>query len=576
MAYASPTLLGRILWWLLGITVVSSLSIGIVFFSGQHLHPLVVMCLIVVISILGSAVLLQIFRRHFLNPLNQLMLVSNQVTATSNVTLRAKKHHQDELGKVVDAFNAMLDQMARREADLKAERDRATLAGQESEAMAEAAQKAMHKLEFEVQVRHRVERRLTEFQNYLNAIINSMPSALIAVDEKLIVTQWNTEAALISGTRPEQAIGLSLQEAFPFLGQHQDLILLALTRHKVQSRHNLELQTTEQPIRVDLVVYPLQQTDSQGAVIRLDDVTEQFKLEEVMVQTEKMMSVGGLAAGMAHEINNPLGAIVQNAQNIERRLDPALKRNRELASSLGLNLELMQQYLATRDVPKFLSNISESGLRASRIVTNMLQFSRDSDRLLQPYPIGQLLDQAINIALNDFNLKSGYRKQHLFVDQDFRSPEVEVPCVMTELEQVLLNLMKNAAQAIRERFDTLNDIDEGIIQIRQYVQDDHCVIEVADNGIGMDEPTRKRIFEPFFTTKDVGVGTGLGLSVSFFIITTHHHGRLQVESTVGQGARFILSLPLTDPLVKQTLEQVTTADDVRGPAADTDADQPPL
>lgn len=101
-------------------------------------------------------------------------------------------------------------------------------------------------------------------------------------------------------------------------------------------------------------------------------------------------------------------------------------------------------------------------------------------------------------------------------------------------------------------------------------------IEVADNGIGMDEPTRKRIFEPFFTTKDVGVGTGLGLSVSFFIITTHHHGRLQVESTVGRGARFILSLPLTDPLVKQTLEQVTTADDVRGPAADTDAGQPPL
>ena len=315
---------------------------------------------------------------------------------------------------------------------------------------------------------------------------------------------------------------------------------------------------------------------SKGAVIVWQDRTEERRLESSLLQAGKLAAIGQLAAGVAHEINNPLGAIVQNAQNIERRLNPALKRNRELATSLGLNLELMQQYLAARDVPKFLSNISESGLRASRIVTNMLQFSRDSDRLLQPYPIGQLLDQAINIALNDFNLKSGYRKQHLFVDQDFRSPEVEVPCVMTELEQVLLNLMKNAAQAIRERFDTLNDIDEGIIQIRQYVQDDHCVIEVADNGIGMDEPTRKRIFEPFFTTKDVGVGTGLGLSVSFFIITTHHHGRLQVESTVGQGARFILSLPLTDPLVKQTLEPANTADDAPGPAADTDtdADQP--
>lgn len=545
MKYATPTLLGRILWWLLGTTVITIVSIGILFFSGEHLHPLVVMCLIVVIALLCSAILLHIFRRHFLNPLNQLMLVSHQVTTTHDTRLRAHRQQQDELGKVVDAFNAMLDQMERREADLKAERDKATLAHRESEALAEEAREAMRKLKFEVQVRQKVENKLTEFQNYLNSIINSMPSALIAVDEHLSVTQWNLEAARISGTSNDQAVGFPLHDAFPFLGQHRDLISSALSEQCVKTRHNLELDVEGNPRRVELIVYPLQRTETRGAVIRLDDVTEQYRLEEVMVQTEKMMSVGGLAAGMAHEINNPLGAIVQNAQNVQRRLDPHLNRNRKDAADIGLDLGLMQQYLISREVPNFLNNITESGLRASRIVNNMLQFSRNSDHWLQAYPIGQLIEQAINIALNDYNLKSGFADHNLFVDQDFRAPTTEVPCVMTELEQVLLNLMKNAAQAIRERFETLNDIDEGIIQIRQYVEDSQCVIEVGDNGSGMDEATRKRIFEPFFTTKDVGVGTGLGLSVSFFIITNHHHGRMSVTSELGEGTCFTIRLPLT-------------------------------
>lgn len=545
MRYATPTLLGRILWWLLGTTIITVVSIGFLFFSGGHLHPLVIMCLIVVIALLCSAILLQIFRRHFLNPLNQLMLVSHQVTTTHNTRLRAHRQHQDELGKVVDAFNAMLDQMERREADLKAERDKATQAHHESVAMAEEAREAMRRLRFEVQVRQKVENKLTEFQNYLNSIINSMPSALIAVDEDLFVTQWNLEAARVSGSRNEQAVGFALHDAFPFLGDHRDLILGALSEQCVKTRHNLELEVEGQTQRIELVVYPLQRTETRGAVIRLDDVTELYRLEEVMVQTEKMMSVGGLAAGMAHEINNPLGAIVQNAQNVQRRLDPHLKRNRQDATEIGLDLELMERYLVSREVPSFLNNITESGLRASRIVSNMLQFSRNSDHWLQTYPIGQVIEQAINIALNDYNLKSGFADHSLFVDQDFRAPATEVPCVMTELEQVLLNLMKNAAQAIRERFETLNDIDDGIIQIRQYVDDEHCVIEVGDNGSGMDEATRKRIFEPFFTTKDVGVGTGLGLSVSFFIITNHHHGRMSVSSELGEGTCFTIRLPLT-------------------------------
>ncbi|WP_108125582.1 sensor histidine kinase [Saccharospirillum mangrovi] len=561
MAHSNPSLLGRLLAWLLGTTAASSAAIGVVVVSGRHLDPVLVIGLITLISVGASAVLLQIVRRYFLSPLLDLMHVSNRVTQTDDIKLRAPKYKSDELGRVVDAFNAMLDRIEKREAELTAERDRVTQALQQSEAMTAEAQRTTHKLEFEVQVRQRIERKLTDFQNYLNAIINSMPSALIAIDEHLLVTQWNQEASRLSGTRADQALGLSLADAFPLLGEHHDLVQQALSEHSLKSRHNLILTLPdEQRVRLNLVVYPLQQTEAHGAVIRLDDITEQFRLEEVMVQTEKMMSVGGLAAGMAHEINNPLGAIVQNAQNVQRRLDPKLKRNRETAAELQLDLQRFQSYLEARKVPHFLDNITESGLRASRIVTNMLQFSRASGHRLQPYPIGALMEQAINIALNDYNLKAGYADHNLFVDQDFRAPAIEVPCVMAELEQVLLNLLKNAAQAIRERFETLNDIDEGIIQIYQYIDDQDCVIEVSDNGAGMTEATRKRLFEPFFTTKEVGVGTGLGLSVSFFIITAHHYGNLSVDSEPGQGSRFTLRLPLHLPATDADSDTNVSAD----------------
>lgn len=542
-----PTLVSRILWWLLGTTVVSTLCIGLVVISGQHLPILVTLAIIATISITSAGVLLHILRKHFLKPLNQLTQVSQEVSITESIRLRAPKLNQDELGQVVDAFNAMLDRMESREAELKSERDRATVARQRSDGLASEAQRALHSLEFEVAVRQRIERKLTDVQTYMNAIINSMPSALIAVDDQLMVTQWNTGATHFSGNRDDKAMGRDLADAFPFLAEHQDLIEQALAEQVLTSRHNLPFTLDDKPGRIDLIVYPLHLTGTKGAVIRIDDVTEQFKLEEVMVQTEKMMSVGGMAAGMAHEINNPLGAIVQNAQNIQRRLDPHLKRNAHEAEQLGLDLNIMQRYLLTREVYRFLDNITESGLRASRIVRNMLQFSRDSGTHLTYHAVGPVLAQAINIALNDYNLRAGYAHHHLYVDQDFRSPDTRVPCVLTELEQVLLNLMKNGAQAIKERFDTLNDIDEGIIQIRQYVDEDYCVIEVSDNGVGMNEATRKQIFEPFFTTKEIGVGTGLGLSVSFFIITAHHHGRMTVESEIGEGSRFIIRLPLSSP-----------------------------
>ena len=124
-----------------------------------------------------------------------------------------------------------------------------------------------------------------------------------------------------------------------------------------------------------------------------------------------------------------------------------------------------------------------------------------------------------------------------------------VPCVATEIEQVIFNLLRNAAQAMREQ---ASHDRSPCITLHLRREKELAVVEVADNGPGMEESQLKRIFEPFFTTKEVGVGTGLGLSVAYFIITNNHNGSMAAESSPGKGASFIIRLPLADPLLKPT------------------------
>ena len=279
----------------------------------------------------------------------------------------------------------------------------------------------------------------------------------------------------------------------------------------------------------------------RGVVIRIDDITERINMEEIMVQSEKMLSVGSLAAGMAHEINNPLGAILHNAQNIRRRLSPDLERNREAADETGVLLEAVNRYLQRREIPQLLDGIQQAGSRAAKIVSHMLSFSRLSNRQLADCQLTVLIDQALEIAGSDFALMEGFDFRSIEIVRDF-DPQVDrVPCIGNELEQVLLNLLKNAAQAIHHKPER----GRGQIILRTRLNPPWAEIQVEDNGSGIPEHVRKRIFEPFFTTKEVGQGTGLGLSVSYFIITNNHKGQMEVHSRPDQGTTFTLRLPLT-------------------------------
>ncbi|MDX1341145.1 MAG: ATP-binding protein [Reinekea sp.] len=484
------------------------------------------------------------FYRNFLRPVHHLIHIAKEHANSNNSQIRAQKLNEDELGDLVESFNEMINQIQLREEIIISERDRVAIALEQADDYAQVTQATNKKLEFEVQVRKRIESKLTEFQQFLNSIINSMPSALIAIDEDLKITQWNQEASLISGTDSADAINSYAYDSFPLLADHIDWIKQVWQENRTRTLHNIRLPIEDRVHQFDIIVYPLKNTETQSAVIRVDDVTEKIQMEEAIVQSEKVMSLGGMAAGMAHEINNPISAIIQNVQNIQRRIDPRLNVNVEQAARSHIDLDALNHYLKERKILSFLNNISHSGLRASNLVANMLQFSRANDLSLQPCLVVEVLEKAINIALTDDQLHDVKGNFELNFDQDFQAPQAMVMGVFTELEQVILNLIKNAAYAINERRLSLNDIDEGIINIHQTIKDDHCIIRVGDNGIGMNANTRKHIFEPFFTTKEVGAGTGLGLSVSFFIISSHHKGHMQVESEFGSGSVFEVSLPL--------------------------------
>jgi signal transduction histidine kinase len=309
------------------------------------------------------------------------------------------------------------------------------------------------------------------------------------------------------------------------------------------SREKIRRHIDQEVCYNNIFVYPLIANGSQGVVLRIDDVTERVRFEEMMIQTEKMMSVGGLAAGMAHEINNPLGGIVQSAQNIIRRISPELPINEQTARDCGTDLESVRAYLDKRNILKFLESIRESGQRAAKIVGNMLNFSRQSESLMAPVNLPELLNRSTELAAHDYNLKKKYDFRHIEIIRDFAPDLPKVPCTATEIEQVILNLIRNAAQAMSGGKGQMSDV-KGHIILRLKKEENMARIEVEDNGPGMDEKTLERIFEPFFTTKEVGTGTGLGLSVSYFIITNNHKGTIKAESVPGKGTKFIIHLPL--------------------------------
>ena len=262
---------------------------------------------------------------------------------------------------------------------------------------------------------------------------------------------------------------------------------------------------------------------------------------ELMIQSEKMISVGGIAAGVAHEINNPLGIIMVSSQNLVQRSRPDFPKNIEAAQGIGLDMDLFDRYMRIRGLYDFIRNIQDASVRAADIIRHMLDFSRRSESKRSLCDLRAVIERAMLLADKDYDLKKSYDFKRIEIVWECADNFPAVRCTETEIEQVFLNLLRNAAQAMAS---ARPEVVRPRIVVRMKTEADHVVLEVEDNGPGMPPEVQRRAFEPFFTTKPPGVGTGLGLSVSYFIITRGHDGRMRLESRPGEGTRFIIELPV--------------------------------
>jgi len=288
-----------------------------------------------------------------------------------------------------------------------------------------------------------------------------------------------------------------------------------------------------------------EKSEIHGAQVVVHDITERKKIENMMIQSEKMMSVGGLAAGMAHEINNPLAGIMQNVQVVINRLSTSIPANDKAALNVGITMAAIRNFMEERKILQLLNNIHQAGSSAATIVDNMLSFARKGSASKSNYSLPDLIEKTIKLAQSDYDLKKKYDFKQIKIITDFHPSTPDVACEESKVLQVLFNIVKNAAESMYG--EEGKNADPQLI-FRVFKSDDCVQMEIEDNGPGMNEKIRNRIFEPFFTTKATDQGTGLGLSLSYFIIVDDHSGELEVESTVGKGSKFIIKLPMSTPL----------------------------
>ena len=335
--------------------------------------------------------------------------------------------------------------------------------------------------------------------------------------------------AIRSGTTAAAAYELERQavdnNVATLLGAlHRLYHLLSLQNHALANTNlSLEAKVAERTQAL---------TDSNQKLTELLKTVE--SAQNQLLQSEKMAAVGQLAAGVAHEINNPIGFVTSNLGTlksyVQNLLDLIAAHEAAAAGDTAPLAQVRQgmdiDYLR-EDIVALLSESSEGLDRVRKIVQDLKDFSHVDEAEWQDANLNAGLDSTLNVVNNEIKYKAE-------VIKDYGQLPL-VRCIPGQLNQVFMNLLVNAAQAIEKR---------GTITVRTRREGDAAVVAVSDTGCGMAPEVAKRVFEPFYTTKPVGKGTGLGLSLAYDIVVKKHGGRIEVDSTQGIGTTFSISLPL--------------------------------
>lgn len=279
-----------------------------------------------------------------------------------------------------------------------------------------------------------------------------------------------------------------------------------------------------------------------NAIERKRDQDTRSALEKNLRHIQKMESIGQLSAGIAHEINNPVGFISGNTGVLKEYVDDLIELVGLYRSRYQGDPEITAKEkevdidFVLEDVDKLLEQNQDGLNRVVRIVKSLKEFSRiDKEKQFKEADINSAIDKTLFVAKNEI--------KYIAEVQTVYGSIPEVVCNIDEMQQVFLNIIVNAAQALTEA----KKVERGKIMIRTYKKHDNVFIEIEDNGPGISKENAAKIFDPFFTTKPIGKGTGLGLNICYDIVTSKHHGDISVSSEPGIGTTFTIKLPIAPP-----------------------------
>ncbi len=490
--------------------------------------------------LVGSIILLIGFILAYLVALRltrpiELLTKATRALTNGDYAVQAPVETRDEAGILATHFNEMAKTIANKTEELE---DRAEELTQTIEELEQAK---------------------TDIQNAhleTEQLLSSISSVLIEVDRDKLIRRWNvvaehmfslSEAEVLGRSIEDLGIEWSLQDIESYLANQEtrNFALADDITYKSPDGKSVFLQVTINVVR-DVA------DEEQGYLILAVDVTEKNTLENQLAQAQKLESLGRLAAGIAHEINTPIQYIGDNARFLEvafKRLDGILDKSKQLVDGFkdGVGLDQLieevdksisaskMEYMR-QEIPFAIEESIGGVNQVASIVRAMKQFSHPGNKDKSLNNLNEALVSTINVARNEWKYVAD-------LETDFDEALPMVPSLHSELNQVFLNMIVNAAHAITPTIENKPN-KKGTIKISTRQAGDFVEIRIQDNGSGIPEEIQSKVFDPFFTTKEVGKGTGQGLALAYNVIYEKHGGKISLESEVGVGTTFIVSLPV--------------------------------
>ncbi len=523
-----------------------------------------VLNIILITLIIGIVILLFISSKYSSYILDPIRMLNSKfkLAAQNDLSVRMEYARDDELGELSDHFNIFMEQLNHYYSNLtKQIKERMEVEETLKEYQEDLEQKVLmrtkelvnlnEKMKMEIEFRKEITENLKESEEQYKALFENTENIIFLIHKGKIELANSSFVEKLVPNDCEDIRQINFLELFESATREKFSEAFSVMHESHTKSHSFEFRNKDNTgleKHFEAHISSIHYKASLAFQVIISDITGKKFMEGRVMQAQKMESIGQLAAGIAHEINTPMQFIGDNNtflisvfDDIFEYIETLKKMIRETNPHQNDEIETLEEEydipFLKQETPEALFRTQSGVKRISKIISAMKNFAHPSGKEKKLADINQGIDVTLTISKNEW-------KYFADVETDFDPNLPLIACSLDEINQVFLNMVVNAAHAIEEKQKSTDDKSKGLIKISTYLEDNFVKIAISDTGVGISEETMFKLFDPFFTTKEVGKGTGQGLSIAYDIIVNKHFGNIDVKSKPGEGATFIITLPM--------------------------------